>query len=685
MPSILRGRGSSACLPPYVFAACVLTLAVAGAGAQPAPAEDVRALIAAAGTAQDNAGADLVAVFDRTETTVEASGLAHVVNRRLVKVLSEAGARELAFQRFDYDPVTQLIEIRVVRVHRAGGGVTDVDPLGAVDTTQPMHAIYWGARMRCVQLPRLAVGDAVELETYRKGFMLAYLGAGDAPAGDAPAGDAPDEGRYIPPMRGHWYDVQLFADRYPMREKSVTVRTPRDKPLQFRIYNDAVFAETTYDEDGLCYRFWRHDCPTAVSEWRTGDRQDYVAKVVMATVENWQAKSRWFWEVNQRQFDSTPEIDAVVARVTRGLETDEEKVHALNHWAAQNIRYCGLNMGEGEGYVLHPGDMILRERSGVCKDIAGMAITLCRAAGYEVYPAMTMAGARVERIPADQFNHCVGAWKKPDGTWHLIDPTWIPFSRYDWSRSEGEQHYVIGTPWGEDLANIRAYTPQENHATLELRGRIERDGAVVASLAVVGDGEADTRLRRTLGQSVLADREDGLRAWLANLAPDAELTAWRMGDPEDWSKPMTLSLEFRLPGYASVGERVCTWRPVTAGLALAGYGGAIRLAAPPTLPEDRETPAMLWWPQAVVLDERLDLPKGFEPRLDDAAWTAGGDGDFAACDLRAEADGRTVTYRGTFRYDRREVPVDDWPALRAAVNTFQDAGEARLVARRKGA
>ncbi|MBD3221544.1 DUF3857 domain-containing protein [bacterium] len=648
----------------------LLMAVAASAVAQP---EDLAALIAAA----DHDDADQIVVFDRTVTEVEDSGLSHVVNHRLIKALTERGAVDLAFQRFDYDPASQLIEIRKVRIHRADGSREEIDPTTALDLTQPMWAIYWGARMRALSVPRLEVGDALELETYRKGFMIAYLA--DAGTGGSAATGA-DDSRYIPPMRGHWYDVQVFQDARPMVEKTVEVTLPLDKPLQYRSYNDAVHAEVTYDDAGRTYRFWRHDCPPLPREWRQADPQDFAPKVVMATVEDWGAKSRWFWDVNQDQFDSTPEIDALVAEITRGLDTDEQKVHALNHWAAQNIRYCGLNMGEGEGYVLHPGEMILRERIGVCKDIAGMAITLCRAAGYEVYPAMTMAGSRVERIPADQFNHCVGAWKKPDGTWHMLDPTWIPFSRYDWSRAEGEQHYVIGTPGGEDLMMIRAYAPEENHVTLKLRGEIADDGALEGELEVSGDGQADTRLRRALGQSRLDGIEPGLRRWLASLAPGTELVDWEHGDPEDWDRRMTLRLEFRAPGFATIGTRTCAWKPAALTLALAGYGGVIRLAHPPHLGEERETPAMLWWAQEVVIDEEIEVPGGFEPRVDDAAWAAGDREAFAACSLAATADGRDVHYEGSYRWDRRQVQVDQWPAFRAAINTLREAGEARLVA-----
>jgi hypothetical protein len=654
-----------------------LVLAAAGAGASPAPPDDFPALIAAAGTATDHPGAATVAVFDRTDSDLEASGLAHVVNHSLVKILTEAGAVAQGTQRFDYDPATQVITVRKVLVHRAGGATEVVNPAEAIDFAQPAHAIYWGARMLTLQLPRLAVGDAVELETYRKGFMLAYL--------DPASGE---DARYIPPMRGHWYDVQVFQAATPIKEKTVTVRSPRDKPLQFSVYNGEVFSETGFDSTHFTYRFWKRDCPALPTEWRGAAASDVAPKVVMASTEGWPQKSRWFWEANQHQFDTDPEIAALVAEITRGLRTDDEKVAAMNHWAAQNIRYCGLNMGEGEGYTLHPGDMILRERSGVCKDIAGMAITLCRAAGYEVYPAMTMAGSRVEPVPADQFNHCVGAWKKPDGAWEMLDPTWIPFARQNWSLSEGEQHYVIGTPWGEELAAIRTYAPAENQLTLTVRGEIDPTGALRGSVELRAAGEADTRLRRTIGQTPRDRVEADLRGWLARLAPGAELGAWRAGDPVDFGRAMWLDAAFVVPGFATIGRTTLSWHSAAATLAFGDYGGTVRIAAArgQTQAESRETPLFLWWAQNLILDEEIRPPRGFRPvAVKDEAWRSGETKGFAACDLRAEPTDKAMRVRGTVRFERRLVAPEDWPALRGTVRAFDATAETRLVARKKGA
>lgn len=103
--------------------------------------------------------------------------------------------------------------------------------------------------------------------------------------------------------------------------------------------------------------------------------------------------------------------------IIKGKKTEMDKIAALTHWVADNIRYSGISMGKGEGYTLHNTKMNFTDRCGVCKDIAGTLISFLRMAGFEAYPAMTMAGSRVEQIPADHFNHCVAVVKLSNGTY----------------------------------------------------------------------------------------------------------------------------------------------------------------------------------------------------------------------------------------------------------------------------
>ncbi len=147
------------------------------------------------------------------------------------------------------------------------------------------------------------------------------------------------------------------------------------------------------------------------------DWSDVAPKLLLTTAPDWQAKAVWFHGVQEdaQAFAVTPELKRVADEVTAGLERADDKAAALTHWVAENIRYIGLHMGEGEGYTLHPAAMTLRDRGGVCKDKAGILTALLRAAGLEAYAGMTMAGERIEKIAADQFNHCITVWRRPDG------------------------------------------------------------------------------------------------------------------------------------------------------------------------------------------------------------------------------------------------------------------------------
>lgn len=660
---------------PLFILICLLAFAAACGAAEPAAENpDFKALIDAAGDAADHPGADAVVVFDRTDVIMEDSGLSHVVSHALTKILTPAGARDGAGLSFEYDPATQLIELRRVAVHRADGTVEVIDASHPVDVTAPAHAIYWGMHMVAVEVPGLRPGDAVEVETYRKGFQIAYLG------GNEPE----DESKYIPPMAGHFYDVVLFQGGDPIVEKTYTLHTPLNKPVQFSSYNGDVSASQTFDDEGFTYVFAKRDVPAAPHAWRRASLSDIAPKVVLATVQDWREKSRWFFATNDWVFADNEAIRAKVAELVDGLKTDDERVAAINHWVAQNIRYCGLNMGEGEGYTIHPGEMIFRERSGVCKDIAGMTITMLRSAGYEVYPAMTMAGARVEAIPADQFNHCVAAMRLEDGTYRMLDPTWIPFSRFGWSRAEGEQHYVIGSPEGETLTTTPYYGPDENRARLKIRAEIEPDGTLKGKLSLDGDGYIDTRIRRARGSARIRDLVPGLERWLASLSPAAELVDYEFGDPADFSRGCGVELEFRVPGYACVGERSASWLPVAPRLILANYSGTSRFPDR-DLPEERETPAMLWFASGWDVDERVSAPRGYRAEAPAEKWLAEEAGDAAWCDLDCGAGRGGMSLSGEIAVRDRIVQPAGWPAFRATVEKLRELGGTRMVARRKGA
>ena len=483
-------KSTLASLPASLLASLWFGLLLA-AGASPAqepsdPTTDVelRALIAeAAVTAGDEPA---VVVLDRTRVRVEKSGLGHTDHRVVIQVRSDAAALDYTTLRFDYDPQSNVVEVKSVRVLHADGTVHAVSLENIVDLPQPQRSIYWGARMKLVRVPRMSSGDALEFRTYKKGFMIAYLGDDEDDRKKGPGADD----RYIPPMRGHYYDVVAFGSRRPIHRKHYTVQTVRATPLQYEVYNGAVRARATVTADANVYSFWRERIPPFRAEPNAPRANDQLPKVVMATVRDWREKSKWFYRVNESQFDATPGIKAKVAELLEGKETDRDRVATIVHWCANEIRYSGVSMGDGEGYTIHPSAMTYRDRCGVCKDKAGLAVTMLREAGYTAHAAMTMAGERVESIPADQFNHCVLAIRldekvkiaadpangvfTADRRYWLLDPTWVVFSPELWSSAESEQHVLIGTADGEDLMITPARPAAHNRLVIRGTSTLKR-------------------------------------------------------------------------------------------------------------------------------------------------------------------------------------------------------------------
>ena len=620
-----------------------------------------------AGTAKEHPDADHLVAYQQTVNRLRARGVAWTEGYTLYKVLTAAGACELGVLRFDYEPLSSRVEVRAVTVLRDSLRIPV--PLDSVlDLPQPQEMIYWGSRMKILQLPRLGVNDGIEVVTFRKGFSYALLAGSGAPpvAADAEASPAavagaasPDtagDSRFVPPMEGEYFDIVRFQATVPILEMEYRLVLPAGKRLQSEVYNGPLYAATRYTADSTVYSWRGRDLPALPSEVRQPDDTDICPKVVLATVESWEAKSRWFLDVNRGQFEVT---DAIREKVREILEAkgatnapEARKAELLLHWVAQNIRYSGQTMGEGEGYTLHSGEMIFQQRSGVCKDIAGMLVTMMRAAGMDSHAAMTMAGSRIEEIPADQFNHCVVALPGQNGQYVMYDPTWAPFDRSVWSKLEAEQHYLIGSARGETRSRIAYSPPGESplHATDDVT--LLPDGTLEGTLLLEGKGAVDGRLRGFVSGARTRDLEKACAGMLAVVANAVEIRDCEHGVPDDFDHDMWLRIRYRIPLYAlPVGDGLEFPSPLLK--LIKGHYLFFR-GAGVTWEKERKTDILLYFTQRLDGTETVRLPAGYALREPPKKEKA--DEMYAMFDARV-AGGKgvmTVTAEGELR--RRQIP-----------------------------
>ena len=648
-----------------------LTLALCALGARAQDAAQVEELLKPV-TAAKYPGADAVAVLDETHVDVEESGLSHVNRTLLIKVLTEKGAAEYATLRFDYDPASSVAEIKKLTVFRADGSVQEVPPSRIYDLPQPQFMIYWDPRMKVASVPKLDPGDAVEIETYSKGFVIAYL--------NDPA--QPGDEKYIPPMRGHYYDVVLFQGSLPIVRKSYTIVLPKDKPIQAEVFHGELGSATSFGEKSLTYTWWKENVPAAKREPRMVDDQDAFPKLVLATVKDWPEKSRWFYTVNEdaHAFAYNDAIKAKVEEITRGLMTDDEKRFAILAWVARQIRYSGISMGKGEGYTLHPGIMTFNDRCGVCKDIAGMCITMFRAAGFtHTYPAMTMAGARVEDLPADQFNHCVVATEIAPNQYKLYDPTWCPFSSEVWSSAEKPQNYVIGSPRGEQLMETPPVPASENFVHLASDAVISDTGDLTGTMVITGGAYSETNLRWTVVNSPADMVRGTFEQWLSAISPRAELTSYQTTDPVNVNLPFKITLAYRVPCYAMVYGNTMLLTPpaarnILSNRRLTDFIGAVA-------GKGRTYDIFLRAPREFTFEETTHLPKGY--RLKEAPKAKSVEGPAADWSAALSARGDALVLKERLAVKEKIIPAAQYANLKDAVDAMKAYGDALAVVERE--
>lgn len=613
-------------------------------------------------------------LLDSTSVEVAPSGSGSFTIRRVVAVRDAKGALANRVIKYDYDPLTAFARFADVKIYRADGTVESLDLSTACDYAAPARSIYWGARQIMIEPGRLEKGDVVDYTIEKKGFTYALLAS------------AEEDERFIPPMRGQFYDIVPFWVEQPTVRKVYRVSFPKDKDVQYEFYQGQCRSSVRFEGDRKVMTFAVDNQLPFKEEPNMVNLFDVAPKLMMSSTPEWKDKSLWFNKVNEDygSFEPTPEAQKKVDELLRGQNDEMKRIAILTHWVADNMRYSGISMGKGEGYTLHNTEMNFTDRCGVCKDKAALLISMLRMAGFEAYPAMTMAGSRIESIPADHFNHCVAVVKLSNGTYMPLDPTWVPFNRELWSSAEQQQNYLPGIPEGSDLMLTPVSAPENHYFKIHAVTSIDRNGTLDGEFTLRAEGQSDAAVRRVFLQSYADRVMRALETELLRVSPQARLKSVDCKNPKDYQAgPVELKMRFSIPFYATVADGVMICKPlVTSNL----YNSICTFLRINTAPEVRKYGFKDACSRYVELKESMTLPNYYT--------TVGGD-ELRFKDEQAE-NNHTADFYGEYtqkgnRLDmsmnialyKRVYEAQDWPDFRQAVNRFKDFSATEFVFEKK--
>jgi hypothetical protein len=292
---------------------------------------------------------------------------------------------------------------------------------------------------------------------------------------------------------------------------------------------------------------------------------------------------------------------------------------------------------------------------------------------------MTLAGSRIEEVPADQFNHCVVARRVGD-EYVMYDPTWVPFNNDIWSKLETEQHYLIGSPGGETLSRIPYSPPEESPLRVRHEARLDADGNLEGTFRFEGRGALDSRLRRIVTRVPIRRLDARFAQALAPVSDAVEDVRVTHRVADDFSGDMWVEVSYRAPGFAlAIGDGLEFTSPAMD--VLLGDDTLFRHAAM-IWADERESDLFFYYTQRVEAEETIRLPHGYAashlPTSDEVDRT------YAYFHGEAAAQDGALTIRSTAEVRRRQIPPDGYEGFLAAMREARAWSEALFRVERPG-
>ena len=184
-----------------------------------------------------------------------------------------------------------------------------------------------------------------------------------------------------------------FSGFEPVGISRLTLKTPADKPLKFKMYNDKLEPIVTTSLDGHTKTYVWEKKNLAPLEYEPNMPEADKVKIWMeaSSLDGWQDIAGWFWGLQQPQAKSTDAIRKTVASLTAGKTTDAEKCRAIYDWVANRTRYVGIEFGIS-AYKPHLASDVHDKMYGDCKDKANLLITMLNLANIKAHPGSAARG-----------------------------------------------------------------------------------------------------------------------------------------------------------------------------------------------------------------------------------------------------------------------------------------------------
>jgi len=363
------------------------------------------------------------------------------------------------------------------------------------------------------------------------------------------------------------------------------------------------------------------------------------------------------------EFRTSPELEALAARVILGAVMPRDKLDRLFHAVAPDIRYQQKYETTIASVRPHPAPVALERGYGDCKDKAVLLIQLGKLAGLRLQFALlrtTNVGQVQRDIPNQQFNHAIVYVPEQAGIAapFFLDPT---TDGLDIGNLRGDDQGALALVMDAEGTGYRfisiPYQPAElEYENHQLRVQIKSPTEASAVDKITLRGSDASQLRQLLRNPEVANK--ALQGLAAALFTGATLQHRSAEHPEDLWHP--LELELQLDVASAIQSQGDTWRlPVPA--LLPGMR-ASTLAV-------RRTPVRFGPFSSTSMHTEAELPEGYRLVQAPAAFEV--QHPCFSARRRTLVEGRNVSVRFDYTRHCAGIGVEEYAEFRKAALEVQ--------------
>lgn len=579
---------------------------------------------------------DDIALADIRVQELYKNGLSRLHIQKIFYVGSEGAIKSHRTAEIRYAPGSEAVRILHARDWKRDGTVMEAQEDGEASVGDSASSMYYDMRSRRLRFIGVEKGDVIELE-YE---VLPTLASS--------------------PYTGYFGELVMMAGRAPARLKRYALIVPSEQPTF--AHAEKVSPAKAIEKDGRRTMVWdAHDVGALPREPHSPGATEVSPYVHVSTMSDWEKLGLWYAELIRPQFVLDQSLKNELERITRGKDSDEEKIAAIQEFVLRSTHYVAMEFGI-YSYKPYAVSQTYARRFGDCKDKASLMIALLEAAGIEAEIALvrTRSLGEVAPVPASVaiFDHAIVYIPKYklwlDGTAEYSG-TELP------QEDQGAMAFTVSLNGAARLRQVPVTDAAENYTKRTIHAELTRQGLIHFNGSTLTRGKDAPQMRRDMA---VPEQQLGLfREGLAEVFPTVELDSVAVHGADELSTQVSVDFAGAMKAFQhqSVVTLNSSWIPRSYLSTLA-----------PT--STRSQDLLLNLPSTTEEEIHIDLPSGSVVRQlpgDQEIKTA-----FGSARLHYTKSAHEIVIQSHLEFDKGRISMQEYPAFRqfcsAVERSFSD-------------